>query len=66
MNSLAVKKWRKAVILSFLSLAYRFWTPLGTFLICKEYMPKKASDFFANLEKKGVGFGPIRSYVTTK
>jgi hypothetical protein len=50
-NSLSVKKWRKAVILSFLSLAYRFWTPLGTFLICKEYMPKKASDFFANLEK---------------
>ena len=29
-------------------------------------MPKKASDFFANLEKKGVDFGPIRSYVTTK
>lgn len=66
MNSLAVKKRRKAVILSFLSLAYRFWTPLKAVLICKEYLPKKASVFFANLEKRGVDFGPIRSYVTTK
>ena len=51
MNSLAVKKRRKAVILSFLSLAYRLWIPLKAILICKEYMPKKVSDFFANLEK---------------
>ena len=51
MNSLSIKKWREAVFLSFLSLAYRFWTPLQSILICKEYMPKIVSDFFANLEK---------------
>ena len=66
MNSLAVKKRRKTVILSFLSLAYRLWIPLKAILICKEYIPKKASDFFVNLEKRGVDFGPIRSYITTK
>ena len=66
MNSLSIKKWREAVILSFFSLAYRFWTPLQAISICKEYMPKKVSDFFANLEKRGVDFGPIRSYITTK